>query len=280
MRKSFILLMSLVLIALAGVLLGGLAQQSLLIIAEARAARCDLQRRWGTVFLSRVILADPESWVARQLDAYRDRPGPLPIRESLQLGELTFRVTLDDENRKLNLNRLRGSQDAEHLLQMIHRFAGGGLRVDLRPMPASSLGVRPFDSWGHVLDFLPSDDARQQCDQIEELCRMVTCWGSGKVNMRRCEDEVLRTVGNLAAGPVTANRLVALRENEPRLERDALLTRLATDARKLAVLKGWLSDASDCYALWIVAGDRRASLDLFVRENTSSESHTVKHFQW
>ena len=43
----------------------------------------------------------------------------------------------------------------------------------------------------------------------------MTCWGSAKVNLRRCDDEVLRTVGTLAAGPVTANRLVALRENEP-----------------------------------------------------------------
>ena len=55
--------MSLVLIVLVGILLVGLARHSLLIAAETREAKSDLQRRWGTVFLSRALLSDPEPLV-------------------------------------------------------------------------------------------------------------------------------------------------------------------------------------------------------------------------
>jgi hypothetical protein len=281
LHKGFILLMSLVLIALVGILLVSLARHSLLISAEAREARFDLQRRWGTLFLAKALLSEPATLVARYVDAEAVQERQLPIRVSVRLGELTFRVALDDENRKLNLNRLRQSGGSQQLLQTVQRFAGAA-RVDLRPLHASTLGVRPFDSWGHVLELAAADDAAQQLRQVEELSQVMTCWGSAKVNLHRCGDEVLRTVGTLAAGPVTANRLVALRESAPAMGRDELLTKLATDARKLAVLKGWLSDDSDCYSLWIVAGDRRSSLELFVRENVGAESPTVnvRHFQW
>ncbi|MHB8974541.1 MAG: hypothetical protein ACYC3X_22660 [Pirellulaceae bacterium] len=278
--QGFVLLMSLVLIALVGILLVGLARHSLLMAAETHEAKGDLQRRWGTLFLSRVLLSDPEVLISRRLDAPESQRLQLPLCESLPLGELTFRVTLDDESRKLNLNRLRDSTGTQQVLETVHRFAGGATRVELRPVHATALGAREFDSWGQVLQLSPSDNAQPQFDQLQQLSQGMTCWGSAKVNVHRCADEVLRSVGALAAGPITANRLVALRENDPRLGRDELLTKLALNGRKLALLKGWLSDDSDCYSLWILAGERRASLDLLVRENAGSESHTVKHFRW
>ena len=278
--QGFVLLMSLVLIALVGILLVGLARHSLLMAAETHEAKGDLQRRWGTLFLSRVLLSDPEVLISRRLDAPEAQRLQLPICESLPLGELTFRVTLDDESRKLNINRLRDSTGTQQVLETVHRFAGGAARVELRPVHATTLGVREFDSWGQVLQLSPSDNAQRQFDQLQQLSQGMTCWGSAKVNVHRGADEVLRSVGALAAGPITANRLVALRENDPQLGRDELLTKLALNGRKLALLKGWLSDDSDCYSLWILAGERRASLDLLVRENAGSESHTVKHFRW
>ncbi|MHB8974215.1 MAG: hypothetical protein ACYC3X_27595 [Pirellulaceae bacterium] len=274
------MLMSLVLIALVGILLVGLARHALLIAGETHAAKGDLQRRWGTIFLSRVLLSDPEILISQGDHGQEAQRLQLPVRQSLQLGELTFRVTLDDENRKLNINRLRDSGGTQQVLETLRRFAGSSTRVELRPLHTTALGVRKFDSWGQVVQLLASDDAERQFDQLQELSQGITCWGSAKVNVRRCGDEVLRSVGTLAAGPVTANRLVALRKNHAQLAKDELLTMLATSGRKLALLKGWLADDSDCYALWILSGERRTSLDLFVRENAGSESHTVKHFRW
>ncbi len=279
-RPGFVLLMSLVLIALVGVMLSGLARRSLLIATETHEAKSDLQRRWAAVFLSKALLAEPEPLISRYLGAETTSRPLLPLRESLQLGELTFRVTLDDENRKLNINRLRATGGTREVLGTIHRFAGAEARVALKPLHASSLGVREFDSWGHVLEFSSTDDALRAFEQVEGISRGLTCWGDAKVNVRRSDDEVLCIIGTLAAGPVTANRLLALRNNNPQLNRDELLAKLAVSGRKLALLKGWLSDQSDCYSLWIVTGDRRTSLDFFVRENSGSESHTVRHFQW
>jgi len=278
-RRGFMLLMSLVLIVLVGVVLVGLARHSLLLSAESQQATADLQRRWGVVFLAQALMADPESRITVHEGDRRAGPRRLPLCHGVQLGQLTFQITLDDENRKLNLNRLRSTGGTQPLLQLVHHFAGTA-RVQLRPLFASSLGVRPFDSWGQVVDFLPTDDARRHGAQLQELSQWMTCWGSAKVNLRRCDDEVLRAAGTAAAGPVAGNRLVALRAAEPALSLDALLAKLAIDAHQLALLKGWLSEASDCYSLWIVGADRPASIDFYVREDVGSESHMVKHFQW
>lgn len=278
-RRGFVLLMSLVLILLVGVLLVGLARHSLLLSTESQEAAADLQRRWGVVYLSRALLSDPAARIAAGRGDSPVRPQWLPICAVVRLGGLTFRITLDDENRKLNLNRLRSTGGTPQLLRLVHPFAGAA-RVELRPLPASPLGVRPFDSWGQVVDFVPADDASQHYDQLQALSRRMTCWGSAKVNLRHCDDEVLRTVGTLAAGPVAGHRLVALRDAAPALARDDLLAQLAVDTRQLALLQGWLSEESDCYSLWLVGADRPASVDFFVRENTGSDSYAVKHFQW
>lgn len=278
-RRGFVLLMALVLILLVGLLLVGLARHNLLLCAERREAAAELQRRWGVVFLARALLADPAARLAARAGEQAAPAESWPLSAVVTLGGRTFRVTLDDENRKLNLNRLRSTGGTQQLLQVIRPYAGAA-RVELRPLSAGALGVRPFDSWGQVVDMLAADDAGARTDQLQALARTLTCWGSAKVNVRRCDDTVLRTAGTLAAGPVAGSRLVALRTAEPALARDALLAKLAVDGHKLALLQGWLADESDCYSLWIVSAERPTSADFFVREASGSESATVKHFQW
>jgi hypothetical protein len=115
---------------------------------------------------------------------------------------------------------------------------------------------------------------------LEKLTRIATLWGSATVNTHRCDDEVLRYVGQLAAGPIVANRLVAVRNDNPRLATEEVLDRLTLQGRKLSLLRGWLSDTSDTYSLWIVASDRRTSLDLFVCRASGGDTNDARHFQW
>ncbi len=279
-RRGFVLLLSLMLIALVGILLVGLARHSLAIAMEGEEARIELQRRWGIVFLSRALLSDPELLLSRRLGANASQAARLPIAETLELGQLAFRVTLDDENRKLNINRLRVAGGTRQVLRTIRRFGGGKASVQLQPMRGSPLAVREFDSWGHVLNIAASSDAEHRYGQIEQLSHTMTCWGNAKINVRRCDNAVLLRAGTLAVDLTTATRLVALRENDPQLDTDALLAKLATNRRKQALLKGWLCDKSDCYSLWILTSGPCASLDQFVRENADSESQDLKHYRW
>ncbi len=278
-RRGFVLLMSVLLIALAGMILTALARHGLLVAGETCSAQVDLQRRWGTLFLSRVLLSDPERLVARYVESDAERRRALPLNESVELGKTLFRVTLDDESRKLNINRLRAVVGPGRATETLRRF-GGGAAVHLKPLAGGVLGMRPFDSWGHLLEIEPTDDARRQWRQIRNLADSITCWGSAKVNIHRCRSDVLRLIGTLAAGPITADRIVALRRDHPDLSASELFSKLGVNQRKVALLDGWLADESDCYSLWIFAGGPNGMLDYYVRENRGSDAYKRKHFRW
>lgn len=279
-RRGFVLLMAVFLIALAGVLMVGIARHNLTVTAEAQEAVHDLQRRWGAILLARAIMADPEPLIVGCLAARESFEPVLPIRETVQLGGIGFQVILDDENRKLNINRLRVFSGPQQLVETLRQLGGAGAHIELRPVQDPVLGIRPFDSWGHVLKITPSDNVREILQQIEPFSAWATCWGNGQVNIRRCSDDVLHHLVTLAAGPITANRVIALRRSEPQLEVAQLLTSLAVEPRKRALLKGWLADDSHCYSLWILGGDERGSLDFYVGESSGSESTQIKSFQW
>ncbi len=279
-RRAFILLMSLILIMLVGIVLAGLARHALLVTSEAQLARDELQQRWGRHFLQRALMLRPEKLIARHSEQpVERREMPLPIVETIVLGDVTLHVVLDDENRKLNVNRLRAATGSQAAEQTIRRFAGN-TPVDLKPVRISALGIQELDSWGHVLKLDPGLSQRQQFEQFRMATESITCWGNAKVNVHQCSDEVLHSVASIAAGPITANKLVALRESEPGMPLQDLLTKLAVNRRKLAILRGWLSEDSRCYSLWIFAEGEPDSLDLFVREETGSEAYSVRHFQW
>lgn len=279
-RRGFVLLMALLLILLAGLLLVGLARQSLAVSMESQAAGRDLQRRWGTHFLARALLADPEPVIARHWIISERRRRPLPLIESFALGELRFQVMLDDESRKLNVNRLYAIRGVDQVLAALHELCDAGPTVELKPVNVAALGPRRFDSWGHVLALTPGASPAEVLSEIEPAARSLTCWGNGRVNLHRCSEEVLFRLGALAVGPITANQLVAARDDQPQLGLEPLLETLGADRRKVALLKGWLSDTSTCYALWVITNDQHGSLDLLVRENTGTEADQLTRFQW
>ena len=279
-RRGFVLLMALVLIALAGLLLVGLARHSLEVTAESQQARAELQRRWGVVFLSRAVLAKPEELLTRFVDPHRPLPRQFPVQANLHLGEIEFTLTLDDENRKLNLNRVRDTRGTNQLIEFVAQRTSGSLVLDLQPLRGSAFSTAELDSWGHVVQIPAAGDRLQHHTDLEKLTRVATLWGSATINTHRCDDEVLRYVGQLAAGPVVANRLVSIRNDNPRLTTEEVLDRLALQGRKLSLLRGWLSDTSDTYSLWIVGRDRRNSLDLYVCGSSGGDTYDTRHFQW
>jgi hypothetical protein len=279
-RRGFVLLMSLVLIALAGIMLTSLARHRLTLAVEANLAKYSLQQRWGTFFACRAMLNDPEQIIQRNLHTGLSASRQLPIVSGFQLGDVTFEIVLDDENRKLNVNRLYATTDTRKMLDVLHQFATQGEQIDLRPLEGTSLGVRAFDSWGHVLRLGSKVAPHEVYDQVAPLSQKVTCWGNAKVNLQRCDSDVLYQIGALAVGPITANQLVALHDDEPSLKTDQLLSRLEISRRKRAILQGWLSDDSTCHSLWIISGNRQSSCDFYVHEATGSDSAVVRQFRW
>lgn len=286
-RGGFVLLMSLVLIALCAVLLAGIARHSLSLGSNCHEARQQLQRRWGAVSLANAVLTQADQIVAEHL---RDRPAELedkdqvfPIVETVRLGGLDFHVVLDDESRKLSLNRLYLSGGSDKVYEALHRLGQSRAAVRLRPHPdhVRNVTVRPFESWGQVyrLDELPTKE--HPAHWLSAAARELTCWGEGRVHYGRCSDRVLEIVARQAAGPVTAARLVDLRNRNPLLELDELLDRLTLRPRQRYRLEGWLTEKSNCYSMWMtVAGPGRAWHELRVAEVTPSGSLDIHPFTW
>lgn len=286
-RRGFVLFMALVLIALAVVLLAGFARQSLSLALEAGEAKRDLQLRWGTASACRAILDRAEMILSEHVRRNSQNPGdgrPLyPCSETVRLGEMDFGLVLDDENRKLNLNRVYISGGSEKVYECMHQLGCNMTATRLRPEHDGSPNVarRPFASWGqvHALDELPSEEppARWLMANTREL----TCWGNGRVHFRGSSDLVLAAVAQHATGPVTASRLVNKRRQDPSLELDDLLDSLAIRQREKNRLKSWLTDESLCFSLWItVEGADRSWHQLVVTELTADGSSRHHRFTW
>ena len=284
-RGGFALLMSLMLLVLCTVLLVGLARFSLSLSAECRDAREEMQWRWGAVSLRAAIASRADQVIARRVGeghAGLNREDAYSVVETVQLGEVSFRLRVEDENRKLNLNRLfvtGGSDDVSEALRLLGQ---GRTAVRLRPKRGRQRGTaRPFESWGQVyaLDELP----RREHPALWLIAETgsVTCWGNGRVHYSRSSDQVLQFVAQRAAGPVTARRLLTQRSENPQLGMEELLNRLAVNRSKRNRLRGWLTDQSQCFSLWIAAeGSQRTSYDLLVTEVTASESLRSYRFLW
>ena len=124
-RRGFVLVMTLVLIAVAGMLLVGVARDSMMLALEALSAQRDLQQRWGAISCQETILRRAGQLFeaeARQLekDGEFRMPQPASIAGSIMLGGIRFDIRLADEDAKLNLNTLhafKGKQQAEQTVR-------------------------------------------------------------------------------------------------------------------------------------------------------------------
>jgi len=118
-RKGFVLLMALMLIALAALVLTGLARYSLTLAAESERQREDMQLRWGAISVSRALLHRTDQLFLHNEQLATEQGEKIaelfPLEETVRLGGVDFRVILDDENRKLNVNRvIRAAAQRSH----------------------------------------------------------------------------------------------------------------------------------------------------------------------
>lgn len=286
-RRGFVLFMALVLVTLAVVLLVGFARQSLSLALQASEAKRDLQLRWGTESVSEAVLDRAEMILFEHVRRNSTNPGDsrllYPCTETVRLGEMDIRLVLDDENRKLNVNRVYITGGSERVLEFVHQLGVSTVATRLRPEHGGSWNVamRPFASWGQVyaLDELPleEDPARWLMANTREL----TCWGNCRIHFRGSSDLALGAVARYATGPVTASRLLNKRRQDPSLELDDLLDSLAARRRDKNRLKSWLTDESLCFSLWIsTEGVDRSWYQLIVAEVTANGSSQLHRFTW
>jgi hypothetical protein len=277
--------MTLVLVLLAGAAMVGLAQRSLLGALEAKSAEQELQRRWAVASLRAAMLGRLETVLdsAEADDAQRGRARFEPLsrrRLTVELAGRRYHLVVTDEQAKLNANTLLRSRTRGETVSVLRNLVGRtgpGATVRVRP----TRGAKAVFGYGQLFEGVPP--ARLVGEgRRNGLAARVTCWGDGKVNLRRASDAVIRQAIRREVGPRVVRLLLEYRRNHPGDGLDRLLRRidkLGDEDRR--TLQRLLTDKSDCHGLWIVTrAEERQWYTLAISVTSGREVIQWYEFAW
>lgn len=280
-RGGFVLVMALALILLAGFLLACIARQSLDAALETIRARQDLQRRWGAISCQHLLLDDADGYFQRlQEDNQAAAILETPVAPAVQikLGELTFNLRLADENCKINLNTvyaLRG----EEAVARVCREATTVLQSEMR-IPAQE-NSRPFSTWSQVFALADANAGVTSAQLLADATTNLTCWGNGRINLRRAPDDVVRAVGRLAVSSKVIRELLAVRKQYPDAEMQDWVKALSLSPQERTKLQKLFCEESLCYSLWIeTISPERTWNEFIVVESSPDAANKVSRFVW
>lgn len=262
--------MVLVLVTVAAISLAGLASRSLQLIEQATQAERDLQRRWGVFSCERVLLARAEELIEREgpedppdEEAPKVEVWPLPAQSYRRfvLGGMQFEAALSDEDAKVNLNTVyrRAPERLREVASnsLLDADSGGWvLRMQLPTGERALQAVAPFQSWGQVFELLDPGRRGDKGRRVATATSDMTCWGSGRLNVRRCSDAAVGSLCEAELGGAVVRKLLDLRRDPEVVSLDELLRRLSVRTKDQLVLRQLLTDETQCHALWVTASDR------------------------
>lgn len=308
-RGGFVLLLTLMMVLIAGAALASLAHRSLGRAMDAQRSEQALQQRWAIHSAQRAVRPRLEHWLAMVEDERE-----MPVRQiviDLPLEGARLVLLVSDEQAKLNINSLhsrRGTRIAAQTVQRLTAHAEARPEVQLRPATGIDAAAWPdsrglmlspaqvFDAagpaklMGHWLQ--PSDTPlspqvlhpwrlSDAAVEPEGLLTDLTLWSDGQVNFHRASERVLAeaTAGVLSSHEVAA--ILALRQQRPNLELGQLLELLELDEARAARARMLLTDRSRSFALWIIyRGPHRDRIRTVVRSGGEGGALQTWQMQW
>jgi len=288
-RHGFVLVMTLVLIATAGVMLVGMARQSLLLAMEAVDAQDALQRRWAIISAETVVLQEaPHLFGASERKLIESGADieifPRSLSASFTLGGEMFELILSDEDAKLNLNTYYRRREKQRTAVMIREMAGieSQLKVHLRPyrVGQNEPQLPAFDSWGQVFSLEDRQIEGAVGQRLILATEQLTCWGAGQLNIRRATDKSIEELCRIVVTGSVTQRLLEARREDPALSLHAMLPQLELRDRELRALEELLSDQSTCYSLWMHNGRMRHRSSLTVAQFADDDQSFTSTFAW
>lgn len=278
---GFVLLMTLVLIALAGVALASVGRQSAQQALRAMDLEADLQRQWLIRSTEQVLLPQAETVLSQQ-----KHPGELDVQVratavvSFDVQDYAVEITFADEQAKLNPNALLERQSVQQLEPRIQQSL-----TDLPAVHRPKLA--PVTEVERRLNRLPEDwpgfaGFSQVLPQIgpQQLlpatgtgpAHRITFWGDGRVNVLRAEAAVLAAVLHPEIAPDGLQRLLALRQGDPDASLDLLLDQLSLENETRARVEQRLTDTSATHSVWIRLRDPQRTWDALIVRTGSQAS--------
>ncbi len=278
--RGYALILTLVVLALTAVMVGGLAHRSGAEALLAQQAERDLRTRWAETSARRALMPAMQNHLEAKLAQWRTENAqgegspPVAVLISLDLMGVSITARLDDQQAVPNLNRLAHMDPSGGWREIGSVFAppsvpASGSLLPLDSEAASRLGTPRLIAWGQVYpavdprllsgleplrDHQPvglRDWAAATGPTRHGLTTGVTLWGDGKLNAWTSSPETLHHMFDRVIGADQVSRLVELRTAHRAGAARGLVEMLGLSADERARMQLSLCDRSRTYALWL-----------------------------
>lgn len=271
-QPGYILVLVLIVLAIAGSILGGLSLGHCSEALQAAEAQRQLQLKWGLKSCRDLLMPQAETLLT-------EKGRSNSLGQKLQMGDIAFYLLLSDEQSKANVNLLsarRGDPAMAEDVQNLQSHSLAPLPLELRPSPTGD-GISRFPLRYRSLDQLfafkhPSELINPESDDTNALAS-VTCWGSGLMNFKKASSDALKCVCRGILDDSQLKKLMDFTESQPDCRLNEALAPLKLTKETTKLIKNTLTDKSSSFSLWIVAQeDSRRHYRLYVSQTGDAET--------
>ncbi|MDB5325530.1 MAG: hypothetical protein JWM57_1099 [Phycisphaerales bacterium] len=271
-RHGYVLVMTLLLLAIAAVTLAGVVAESQRRAMEAQFVAADLQRHWIGISCEKTLLKH-----AAELFAAARQTSHQPLNQlhySLTVGGDQITLVLSDEQAKANINMLARYLGPTLMGETVRELAGPNAGVALLPTITREKGVdgqetstQVFASYGQIFG------AAQPRHLAGKMTEQLTCWGDSKLNTRAATPASVAAVAATVLDKAECERFAKIWQKSSSSWRDAFRdANILPD--KVKVMESRVTDSSHCYALWVMPPDGRGCCLAI------SDGSEVSVFEW
>lgn len=279
-RQGFVLLMTLALLAIAGLLLASLARKSLNAAVSVSKRTESVQHRWATYSIQRSLLRRVEPILAANDQPESDEAQGTPIYQiaaTIKLSGNEYQVDLADESAKVDLNVVHRANGDAAVRRTLSKFSGSGPITHLRGFDNNSnSGLPVFDSWGQVFETPGTTTGPAAAKTIRDATQELTLWSGGRLNIRRATTPTFRYVSNLVLVGADAGRLVKLRQEHPNWPIEELTNAASLNDSESQQFTNAFGTGSSGASLWIISKD---TAEFHVSERVNGRAYTTS-FTW
>ena len=303
-RQGYVLVTTVLVMALISLLMVGIANHSMKLATSAVLEEEALQSRWASISVQHSILRNAEQILnyprfREEIERFRSEDAetedsaneseksdidwqlnfPTQLTFQLELNGRPYQFLLSDENCKINLEKLRQQNTASEASAVLNDLLKGNLNLQRQ----QDFGTSDWKSWGQL--FRPNG-GQILMRGIEQATTEVTLWSNGQVNYLRCTDDVFRASLEAVLLKNEARKVVEARQEHPTWKLRNLLTAAAIADEKQQRVYNWIlsderslgsSNEPNTFSLW-VRNDSAKKLQFHIMATTARPQHLS--FEW
>ena len=301
---GYVLVMTLVLVVMAGSVLTVMAKRNIFDASDVLQAQSQLQTRWAAYSLSRAILPNADQFFETVLEQQDEKPKePLTkVSFELSINQALCFITLMDEQAKANINHLLKTKGNPTQTALAIRSLGDQFKIQdmpvlqIKPYTWMELPtLAPLHTWDQVLEKVEPDKLYAIEENTKAIGDIITCWGDGKLNFHNAPIQVIQTVCHPLINRVQIAKLIAARKADPQITLSNALTTADVTKDQLEKITPLFTEKSSCYALsisitesrqshhWLTIGQRQNSPQTQVKsahKDQQNDKLNTAEFEW